>query len=277
MKFRTATASVLLICCTTGCLSVCNNAYRTLIKEPKQFSWRRDRCESRTLYAAWASDAWAEQRASGVECRSADFVLGFQEGFVEFCYAGGTGEPPPVPPRPYWNSLNRVAPLNKGAYEWFDGYRLGARIAREGGYRDQAVVPASASLCSKGGAIEGGAGCPCNTGGDDAIAPRAPYPGDLEPVPAMPIDATAPDALLLPMLDGSTSPLSPHAVSPAAFGRKNPSAVVVDAPRGEAAEPVGPSHEAVPNYSATAPSQRSLHRDVVPPSASRRFGNDFLR
>lgn len=273
MKLQTAIASALLLCCNAGCLSVCNNAYRTLVKEPKQFSWRRDRCESRTLYASWAADAWSEQRSSGVECRSADFVLGFQEGFVEYCYAGGTGEPPPVPPRPYWNSLNRVAPLRTGAYEWFDGYRLGARIAREGGYRDQAVVPASASLCSKGGVAGGDAGCPCKTSpittsaaDAETVAPPVPHPVDYEPIPATSIETNQmPDELSLPALDSSTPLALPQAVAPAGY----------DTPPAPTSQPA--PQPLTPGPASTAPSNRSLRREIVPQSASRRFGNDFLR
>lgn len=145
MKFAPAILCVLLACGNTGCLSVCNNAHRTLFREPAQFSWRKDRCQSKVLYRSWADEAWSEQLANGCGLTSADYLAGFQEGFVEYCYAGGTGEPPPVPPRPYWNPLNRTSLLKDGAQEWFAGYRLGARVAQEGGYRQEAIAPYSGS------------------------------------------------------------------------------------------------------------------------------------
>ncbi|MCA9238887.1 MAG: hypothetical protein KDA37_01750, partial [Planctomycetales bacterium] len=128
---------------STGCLSVCHNASRTLCKEPKQFSWRKDRCQSMALYGSWAGQAWQERLAAGCDCETPDFAAGFQSGFVEFCYAGGSGEPPPVPPRPYWIPGNRASPYSDLAEHWFAGYRLGAQVARDGGYRDQAVVPSA--------------------------------------------------------------------------------------------------------------------------------------
>src|ERR1700737_2929218 len=35
---------------------------------------------------------------------SSDFARGFKVGYSDYLYAGGTGAPPPVPPRCYWNS-----------------------------------------------------------------------------------------------------------------------------------------------------------------------------
>lgn len=269
MNRSTATASILLLCCCTGCLSVCNNAYQTLIREPKQFSWRKDRCESRTLYASWAAGAWAEQRSNGVPCQSSDYVLGFQDGFVEYCYAGGSGEPPPIPPRPYWNSLNRVAPLNKSAYEWFDGYRLGARVARDGGYRAQAVVPASASLCSKGGVARSETDCPC-AAGQPTIMPQ-PAPA-VEPVPApAPGSAgeVAPDELTLPALTEPLLKPAGKSASAAVYRPATSAGGLFDAPPLDAS---GPDTTARPLPSTTEePNTAEGHSNV------RRFGNEFLR
>lgn len=155
-------ASLLLLASSAGCLNVCHNAARTLCKEPKEFSWRQDRCQSKALYGAWAADAWKDQLAAGAPNTSADFATGFQCGFVEFCYAGGSGEPPPVPPRPYWNPLNRAAPYSEMAVHWFDGYRLGARVARDGGYRAQAVVPSTLPYGCQCSAEESGTCEACN-------------------------------------------------------------------------------------------------------------------
>ncbi|TWT37083.1 hypothetical protein KOR34_20300 [Posidoniimonas corsicana] len=274
MKRPTATASILLLCCCTGCLSVCNNAYRTLIKEPKEFSWRKDRCESRTLYASWAAGAWAEQRSNGTPCQSADFALGFQDGFVEYCYAGGSGEPPPIPPRPYWNSLNRVAPLDKSAYEWFDGYRLGARVARTGGYRDQAVVPASASLCSKGGGIHNGEACPCSTG-EPAYAPQPAPHAEPVPAPAPVSDGQAkPDDLMLPALTDPAHEAAGNGATAALYEAIMPAKTSPIGPPRPSASPVA-APQAVPS---TAQRQAVNPRGAASAQAtSPRFGNEFLR
>jgi hypothetical protein len=93
------------------------------------------------LYAQWADEEWVQQFGSCAEiATTSDYAYGFHEGFVDFCYAGGTGDPPPVPPRTYWNVAVRNAEGKERVQQWFEGYRHGARVAREGGYREMAVV-----------------------------------------------------------------------------------------------------------------------------------------
>ena len=70
-------------------------------------------------------------------------ALGFRDGFVDYVYAGGNGEPPPVPPRQYWNVMLRSPEGKQLADQWFAGYRHGAQIARDGGYRDLGTIRTS--------------------------------------------------------------------------------------------------------------------------------------
>jgi hypothetical protein len=74
---------------------------------------------------------------------SPDYALGFRDGFVDYVYAGGNGEPPPVPPRQYWNVMLRSPEGKQLADAWFAGYRHGAQIARDGGYRDLGTIRTS--------------------------------------------------------------------------------------------------------------------------------------
>src|SRR5688500_7470219 len=69
--------------------------------------------------------------------------MGFRDGFVDFVYLGGTGEPPPVPPRQFWNVMLRSPEGKVRANLWFDGYRHGAAVARDGGYRELGRVHSS--------------------------------------------------------------------------------------------------------------------------------------
>ncbi len=128
----------------TGCVPICRNAKRTFWDEPRAFSWKKDRQYSKEVYHGWAEKAWREQSSSIPEVhRKGDYGAGFKEGFVEYVYAGGTGEPPPVPPRRYWNTDLRSPRGHGAADQWFAGYRHGASIAREGGYREQATLRSS--------------------------------------------------------------------------------------------------------------------------------------
>ena len=145
---QTASLLVCLLLCIslTGC-TVCQNAKRTMLVEPREFSWRKDRKESVEMYRCWADQAWREQCSSDPEQSvSSAYVAGFKDGFVDYVYAGGPGEPPPVPPRQFWNADQRNPCGHAAATDWFAGFRHGAQLAREEGYRKRALVPASIFL-----------------------------------------------------------------------------------------------------------------------------------
>lgn len=126
-----------------GC-TVCQNARRTLFSEPSQYSWKADRRHSIKAYRAWADLAWSQQISASSEMPfSCDYEAGFKDGFVDFVYAGGSGEPPPVPPRQYWNLDHRTPQGRAGAEDWFAGFRHGAQVARTDGYREQATIDSS--------------------------------------------------------------------------------------------------------------------------------------
>lgn len=126
----------------TGC-TVCQNVHRTVFEEPSRFNWKHDRVRSRQLYLQWADQAWRSGASAEAACNSPTYLTGFREGFAEFVYAGGNGEPPAVPPREFWNADLRNERGQTLADLWFAGYRHGARVARDGGYRDMVVVRSS--------------------------------------------------------------------------------------------------------------------------------------
>lgn len=136
----------------TGC-AVWQQARTTLISEPSAYSWKWDRKRSLKAYRRWADEAWlAERRGCPGAANDADYALGFRDGFVDYIYAGGNGEPPPVPPRQYWNVALRGAEGKAAASQWFAGYRHGANVARFGGYRENGIA---ASSYAWGGAVVG--------------------------------------------------------------------------------------------------------------------------
>jgi hypothetical protein len=166
-----------LTCCLAsqvGC-SVWQQARRTLIHEPLEFSWKYDRGRGLKAYRQWADEAWAIERGACPEVAGDDdYALGFRDGFVDYVYAGGDGQPPPVPPRKFWNVAWRNPPGNAAAAQWFAGYQHGADVAREGGYRENGIVP---SAYRWGGVLAAGGGelqpAPL---GEDIGPPQEPLP-----------------------------------------------------------------------------------------------------
>jgi hypothetical protein len=138
--------SGIIVACSmllSGC-TVCQNAMRTMYHEPKAFSWKDDRPRSVELYRNMADQAWREELGHCPELLGeVDYAIGFRDGFVDFVYAGGNGEPPPIPPRQFWNAILRTPDGKRRADQWFAGYRHGARVARHGGYRELGIVHTS--------------------------------------------------------------------------------------------------------------------------------------
>jgi hypothetical protein len=127
----------------TGC-TVCENARRTLIIEPSAFYWKTNKQRSLAVYSAWADAAWSEESQGCLELIGrAEYGIGFRDGFVDYVYAGGTGEPPPIPPRHLWNVDFRSEEGHQRAEDWFAGYRHGVQVARDGGYRSIATLRSS--------------------------------------------------------------------------------------------------------------------------------------
>ena len=172
----------------SGC-TVCRHAKRTLLDEPAEFSARRDRRRSIDLYREWAEYEWqqcAGRCGDGVD--GGEFGAGFRDGFVDYVYAGGDGAPPPLPPRKFWNVAHRNPAGHAASHDWFAGYRQGAAAARDGGYRQQAIVQSSFEFSSA---------LPYDYHGAPGSPLSAPYGMPGEDVPALPA-APLPAAPTLP-------------------------------------------------------------------------------
>jgi hypothetical protein len=127
----------------TGCGPFLN-ATRTLVIEPLHYCERGENLEELLRDRKLAENAW--QGVAGCSPHPAyapDYERGFKDGFADYLYAGGTGEPPPLPPRDYWE-LRYKSPEGRQAVEdWFAGFRHGAAAARASGFRQFVTVPAS--------------------------------------------------------------------------------------------------------------------------------------
>ena len=175
----------------SGC-TVCENAMRTMKHEPAAFSWKHDRPRSTEVYEQWAERVWGEESSNCPELAAErDYYLGFRDGFVDYIWAGGNGEPPPVPPRYLWNVMLRSPEGKQRADLWFDGYRHGSRAARFGGYREMGTVRTSLVGMAR---VPNGIEYPA-----DAIVPH--IPDHVEPVPHDQILPEPPAAQALPAFD----------------------------------------------------------------------------
>jgi len=124
-----------------GCNPIANTV-RTTIIEPAEYSRRIDDCVDMQRNRALAKAALVELMQARPEAVcSPDFARGFEEGFADFLFAGGPGNPPPVPPRDFWRPEFENPQGHKAIEDWYAGFREGSAVARETGYRRLVTLP----------------------------------------------------------------------------------------------------------------------------------------
>jgi hypothetical protein len=142
-----------------------------------------------------AQSAWAEFVSCVPAAYSKDFEKGFKEGFTDYLFWGGTGAPPPVPPRCYWNAKYQNPEGHKAIDDWFAGFRKGAERARESGSRKLVVVPASAVLPSMLPETSSAPALPAPAGPGPSLGPGAGLEEALPPPRPVPVPETLPPAV----------------------------------------------------------------------------------
>jgi hypothetical protein len=118
-------------------------AVRTSVVQPLIYSRYRNEavdCIHNYLLAREALDEYEGTHGGEV---SKDFACGFKEGYATYLYEGGPYEPPPLPPRCYWNSCYENPEGHQAVLDWFAGWREGAAMAKQSGYREMVLVPTS--------------------------------------------------------------------------------------------------------------------------------------
>lgn len=130
---------------------------------------------NRAAKAAWLT---RESRFCDRECLD-HFAAGFRAGYADVAM-GGTGCPPPLPPRRYWGWRYQNAEGQKCVASWFDGYPAGARAAEEDGVANWTRMQTSYLIDAQYAARMPGArrGGPAPSG--------IPFPGEeIEALPAL--------------------------------------------------------------------------------------------
>src|SRR5262245_2804895 len=89
----------------------------------------RERC----LYRKMGQEAW-ERCGQGAGLGGDDYAEGFVDGYADYLDAGGSGEPPPMPPPRYRICDKKLDP--DAVQRWRAGFRQGAFAAKQTGYRE---------------------------------------------------------------------------------------------------------------------------------------------
>ncbi len=129
----------------TGC-GLSHNLWQTSFVQPKQYNnhrnekWQRHQFRKLARVELEKARVVARAESDNYACDpfSVDEECGFEAGFVDYLMYGGNGNPPPLPPRPYWKSRNQNC--YQAAQDWFRGFQHGAAVARASGYRDCVTV-----------------------------------------------------------------------------------------------------------------------------------------
>lgn len=135
--------AMLVIAAFGGC-TVIRNEFRTLIAEPLKYGDNVDIVRTTKVNKEIAKEAFRQFDAHHAEFpASPDFRDGFIEGFADYLTFGGSGAPPVVPPRRYWNLPDRNPAGQDAVQAWFAGFAAGASEAKLSGLREQQTVPSS--------------------------------------------------------------------------------------------------------------------------------------
>jgi hypothetical protein len=126
----------------TGCGIVKYGSHNIIEAPLDQVSELAECCRNRHM----ADQAWSEfQKAEPEHVYSVHFARGFKDGYADYLYAGGTGDPPVAPPWRYRKVGYETPQGVQAIQDWFAGFRQGAYAAYVTGYRQFVVVPAAVS------------------------------------------------------------------------------------------------------------------------------------
>ncbi len=248
-----------------GC-SVWQLAHRTMYSELRDYPQVTDGKLACRQYQRWAKDEWTQVVQESGGGFSSDYGSGFIQGFVDQVYAGGKAQAPAIPPRKYWRIGYRNARGERAVEDWYAGFRHGARIAREGGYREQSVIPSSLRAAyveeaeplfaseSDSPVIEEGELL------EPTPAESIPEPEDLESAPPRPVPVPAEPILLEP----STDPLDDSASVPTPTEQAAPQITSLTGSNERAALDVRTRSDERLNTAVSLPSDAEPASPVVP-------------
>jgi hypothetical protein len=134
----------LSVCCS-GCALVEDGARNVCVSMWRPIEEHREKHRNRR----WAEAAWQTASCEGAHgSHSGDYAKGFKEGFAEFLFRGGDGEPPLAAPWHYRKLRYQTENGHRAIEDWFAGYRHGAATARDSGARAWVTSPYAPHVAS---------------------------------------------------------------------------------------------------------------------------------
>ena len=122
-----------------GCLS--GYIAKNVFVDPMKYDYHIDNLFRCVRDKKWAELAWQRVEETTPYPLSKHYRRGSEEGFHDYLNNGGNGEPPLSPPRRYWALFYQSPEGSEAIQDWFAGFRHGAAVARESGYRDLIIIP----------------------------------------------------------------------------------------------------------------------------------------
>ena len=204
MRFAFAPILVGLSLLSSGCALLEDGTRNTVLALRTPIAEHREVARNQR----WAEDAWNGVCSAKPGPYSVAYAHGFKDGYAEFLFRGGDGEPPLVAP-PYYRRLQDQTPEGFAAIQdWFHGYRHGASVARDSGARQWVTGPSALPVESHESMAE-------------TFQPPAPVPASVEiqtptvSPAATPAPAERPSAKSREPKATSPSPILPTAPAPA--------------------------------------------------------------
>lgn len=146
-------AVIALCACGSGC-RIGNQLAKTMVVEPLGYARFLEEKREHFRFRQLAECALAAEKSrvraelDDYTCKpfSLDEQAGFLDGFVDYLDAGGTGNPPTLPPRRYWRTEHENQAGYQAVQDWYRGYAQGAAAAQASGYRELVTICTSDSL-----------------------------------------------------------------------------------------------------------------------------------
>jgi hypothetical protein len=139
-------------CLNAGCALLNDATHLVAYKASESI----ENCWEQQRNRRWAQEAWTKQQQVQPVEASADYADGFVDGFSEFLYAGGNGDPPVLPPKKYRHLRYQTPEGYQAIEDWFAGYRHGVAVAKEKGFRELVTGPSSLRTAATTGQVPNG-------------------------------------------------------------------------------------------------------------------------
>lgn len=131
-----------IMACGHGCQLIHDGTRNLIVESAAEYTLE---CGEFKRNQTLAEQAWHQvQQGGDHQISSADYAIGFKQGFIDYLNAGGNGEAPPVPPRYYWGLRYETPQGYRSIQDWYAGFAHGSAAAHDSGYRQFVVIPSPA-------------------------------------------------------------------------------------------------------------------------------------